>query len=339
MINQEPKREVYFEVLHEETDEYSSIEPRATMLVSIKRYEFTIGICASDTAARLRELLMLIQSEKFPEELLLCRIVIVASGCPTSTIEFLHEFAMRDRRLLLIKEEARHGKAEAINRIIENSVGDYLLFVNSDAIPATGAMSAILRTLGSNGLTGVVSGRPFFDWREGHMSKILQLMWLVHNECAETLNHMAIGNHGSDELMAVRSKLLEPIPQGLVNDGAYISGRAKLRGYLVKFCGSAGVEIDVPNSIVDTISQRRRIIFGHFQIWKLTGKSPRTVGSLLVSSPLLGARIVVKTVARFPRLVWILPAALVEEMVAFSLAVMDTLVSTDRHGVWKRYGK
>ena len=309
------------------------------MLVSTKRFGFTIGICASDRSARLKELLWLISNEKFAEELLLCRIVIVASGCPTSIIEFLRQSAKKDRRLLLIIEDVRQGKAEAIDRIIENSVGDYLLFVNSDAVPSPGAMATILSTLRGSGSTGVVSARPVFDSRDHHISSIHRLMWLVHNECAETLNHMTIGNHGSDELMAVRSDLLGPMPPGLVNDGAYISSMAKMRGYSVKFCRSAGVEIDLPDNIVNTIQQRRRIIFGHFQIWKLTGEAPKTIESLLVSYPFLSLRIVAKTIARSPQLFWILPVALVEEVVAFSFAVVDTLVSTERHGVWKRYGK
>ncbi|MDG6996423.1 MAG: glycosyltransferase [Nitrososphaerota archaeon] len=308
------------------------------MLSSNKLAEFSIGICASDTASNLQKLLELIQEEEFSDEFLLRRIVIVASGCPFATIAPLYDLARRDQRVVLIEELERRGKAEALNRIIECAPSEYLLFINSDALPVKGAMNAILKSLNADDSAGVVSGSPFFDRRGGWTSRLQQLMWMVHNECSERLNHMAIGNHGSDELIAVRTRLLERMPVVLVNDGAYIAGRAKLRGYLIKYCSSARVEIDVPTSIVDTISQRRRIIFGHFQIWSLVGKSPKTVESMVILSPRLGAAMVVKTLAQHPDLILTLPIALVEESIAFTLAVFDRMTSTNRHGVWRRYG-
>ncbi|MCL5067817.1 MAG: glycosyltransferase [Thaumarchaeota archaeon] len=309
------------------------------MKTSNREYGFTIGICASDSAPSLGDLLKRIRAERFPREMPLLKIIVVASGCSRSAIGLLLEFQKYDRRMHLIEEEKRKGKAEAINKIIGNSVGNYLLFVNSDALPVKGAMSAILTMLRQDQSAGVISGNPYFERRVGSTAGVQRLMWLVHNECSERLNHMAIGNHGSDELMAVRSELLEPLPQDIVNDGAYIAGRAKQRGFYIKFCNSAGVEIDVPKNIADTISQRRRIIFGHFQIWKVTGSSPRTVESLLISSPVLGVGIIVKILARHRELIAMLPIACVEEVIALSLAIKDRLVSTEMHGVWKRYGR
>ena len=39
-------------------------------------------------------------------------------------------------------------------------------------------------------------------------------MWTVHNECSTKLNHMDISNHGSDEMMVVRTELLNPLAGG-----------------------------------------------------------------------------------------------------------------------------
>ncbi len=77
-------------------------------------------------------------------------------------------------------------------------------------------------------------------------------MWSVHNECSLRLNHMNLSNHGSDEMMVVRTELLSQLPDGLVNDGAYIAGNARLRGYSVKFCNEAPVRIDVPSRCVES---------------------------------------------------------------------------------------
>jgi len=149
---------------------------------------------------------------------------------------------------------------------------------------------------------------------------------------------MNLSNHGSDEMMAVRMGLLQKLPEGLVNDGAYIAGRARLRGYSIKFCSEASVQIDVPNRIVDLIRQRRRIIFGHFQVWRLTGRSPKTVESLFLLTPKFSMSLVVRNVARSPKLIKILPLALVSEGLSIILGMKDAVASTKKHGVWERYG-
>jgi cellulose synthase/poly-beta-1,6-N-acetylglucosamine synthase-like glycosyltransferase len=301
--------------------------------------KFSIGICASDHAANLPYMVKIIQSEKFPDSYDLARIIIVASGCSDASLAEVRELAGLDRRIFLIEESDRRGKANAINTIFQNANGSYLIFINSDATPGKGSISELLRSIDQRDeQVGVVSARPSFHVRENMTSLLEELMWGVHNECSLQLNHMNLSNHGSDEMMAVRMDLLQKLPEGLVNDGAYIAGRAKLRGYSVKFCSTASVQIDVPTRTVDLIRQRRRIIFGHFQVWRLTGRSPKTVESLFLVTPKFSMSLVVRNVAHSPKLIKILPLAFVSEALSFLLGMKDTVTSSDRHGVWERYG-
>jgi len=166
-----------------------------------------------------------------------------------------------------------------------------------------------------------------------------ELMWNTHNESSLVLNHMKISNHSSDEMILVRSSALEILPKGLVNDGAYIAGCAKLKGYLIKFCEDAKIRIDVPSRLSDLIGQRRRIIYGHMQVRRLTGTSPKTVKFLLLSNPALSLRIACKTILKRPSRLLVLPIALTCESISTLLALRDALLdSPDKHAVWKRYG-
>jgi poly-beta-1,6-N-acetyl-D-glucosamine synthase len=283
--------------------------------------------------------LKLIESEKFPEEYLLSKIVIVASGCSEASLHPVRTLANVDPRIRLIEEKNRRGKANAINRIMQEATGSYLVFINSDATPVAGSIFELLRFIDQEGKQiGVVSARPSFHLRDSWTSLLEELMWSVHNDCSLQLNHLNLSNHGSDEMMAVRMDVLQKLPDGLVNDGAYIAGRARLRGYSIKFCSEASVEIDVPTRTIDLIRQRRRIIFGHFQVWRLTGRSPKTVESLFLLTPKFSASLVVRNVARSPKLLKILPLALVSEGLSILLGMRDTIFSTRRHGVWERYG-
>ncbi len=312
----------------------SVVVPKSTDLET----GFSIGICAADSATNLDRLLGLVESESYPAGLALRRVVLVASGCDPKAVVFARELADRDERFVLIEESTRKGKSAAINQIIESFEGEFLVLVNSDALPEPGAISKLLREMAQDKDVGMVSASPIIADRGGITGDVLQLIWGVHNECLLRLNAGKRNNHCCDELTVVRSDALRKLPADTVNDGAYLAGNAYQAGYSIKFCEGARVKIDVPRSFVELVRQRRRIVFGHFQIWKSVGESPRTMESMLVGKPLLSLGILVRTLARSPRLVVALPLALAGEAVSIILAMCDNLASTKRHTLWDRFG-
>jgi cellulose synthase/poly-beta-1,6-N-acetylglucosamine synthase-like glycosyltransferase len=300
---------------------------------------FSIGICASDDAPNLAALLELISADAIPQGFELTRIILVASACSSQTIDYVRRFSNNDERLLIIEEDERHGKADALNKIFERSLGDFLIFINADALPTEGSIGRLLDSIAKNESVGIASAKPFFQSKKGVLSRIEQFMWLVHNESSLLLNHMNISNHTSDEMMIARYTLLRPLPYGIVNDGAFIAGRAKKEGYSIKFCEVAQVKIEVPSRLCDIIEQRRRIIFGHLQVWNLVGKSPITVESMFFFRPWLSLKILVRTLAKSLSFLPILPFAGLSELWSLLLALRDFTKSPNKHRIWKRYGR
>jgi cellulose synthase/poly-beta-1,6-N-acetylglucosamine synthase-like glycosyltransferase len=264
------------------------------------------------------------------------RLVVVASGCPRSLLSELAKQAELDARVRIVSERERRGKAEALNRIMGEAAGEYLVLLNADAEPGSGAIESLLGELAADEGAGCVSARPVFNRSGGLLSDVLGIMWSAHNLTSLRLNHASISNHSSDELLVVRRNLLRPLPRNLVNDGAYIGGRLKAGGHRVRFSQKATVTISVPRRPRDLIAQRRRIIFGHFQVWRKLGKPPTTVESLLVTNPVVGIQLLASSLAASPRLILSLPAAVVSEILSTVLAIGDSLRSTTKHVVWRR---
>jgi cellulose synthase/poly-beta-1,6-N-acetylglucosamine synthase-like glycosyltransferase len=298
---------------------------------------FSIGICAADRAANLENLLKTIESETFPE-LALKKIVLVASACDPKALTFARRLASSNKRLVLIEEPERRGKADAINQIIDNYDGRFLVLINSDALPQPGAISELLRIIEKDAGMGMISASPYVGEREGLTGALSQLLWEVHNELLRKLNHGDLNNRCCDELLALRAEAVHKLPPDTVNDGAYLAGKASLAGYSIRFCETAKVKIDVPQTFVDVIRQRRRIVYGHFQIWKTVGQPPKTLESMLTSDPILSLSIIIRTLARSPRLIIALPVALMGEAASVFLAIWDSLSSTRKHVMWKRFG-
>jgi hypothetical protein len=292
----------------------------------------------SDKALNLAPLLETLKSEFSSPTRLINKIIVVASGCSHEALSHVKVLARRDARILLLEESARKGKAEAINKIIELFNEDYLVFVNGDALPYPGSVEKLLRAITIDRNIGAVSGAPTFDGHADMTSDALKLMWMVHNDCSWSLNHKGISNHGSDELIVLKSDVVGRLPSGLVNDGGYLTGLAFARGFKIKFCQDAPVKIAVPSRFSDVVGQRRRVIFGHIQVWKMIGKSPRTLESMLFTSPISGLSILIRNLARQPRLIKSLPVVALGEIIASLGAILDTVRSTKRYVVWKRYG-
>jgi hypothetical protein len=288
---------------------------------------FSIGICATGDPPTLVELIDTIERERFPAGFSLAKIIIVASACAPRTLNHLER----------MQEDRRCGKAAAINRIIRENTADYLALVNADALPSAGAISRLLRSINRDEGTGMVSGVPVIAPRTGTASRILQLMWGTHNTCSQDLNLTTLSNHGTDELMVVRADALVELPDGLVNDGAYIAGRLRVSGFRVTSLEGATVRVDVPSRPIEIIRQRRRILYGHMQVWNLVGRVHATAESLMLFNPERGFGAVVRTVAKRPGLLLALPFAAVCEFISFVGAILDSSGGEQRHAVWERY--
>ena len=296
---------------------------------------FTIGICASDSADALPTLLRFLRSEDYGDGYKLRKVVVVASGCPESITSEVRVMADSDARITLIEESERHGKAEAINRILENSSGQYLIMLNADAFPDPGSIRKLLDIAGYSNV-GAVSAMPVVQEGDGLLRRALALMWSAHSLMSLRLNHAGISNHACDELIVIRRNLVSRLPTNVVNDGAYLGGLVRAQGFLVKFSKAAKVRIAVPRVLVDLIRQRRRIMFGHVQVWKKLGRPPRTIESMLFMDPLVSLKTLVKVVSEKPRLIAAVPVVLTGESISGLMALVDVIRSTDRHTVWRR---
>lgn len=296
---------------------------------------FTIGICASDDAERLPALLSFVRSESF-RDFRLDRVVVVSSECPDSVLSESREVTEDDGRFEMIVESQRHGKADAINKILERSMGTFLVMVNADALPEPGSIEKLLAVAQADPRVGCASANPVFDEDQSLVRRSLFLMWSAHSFLSMSLNHMGISNHACDELLVVRKSLMRRLPENLVNDGAYIGGLVRSMGYSVRFSTSARVRIEVPTKPADVVRQRRRILFGHLQVWKKLGRPPKTIESLLFLDPKMSARTVVGILSRRPSLLLALPTVAVGELFAGLLAIADSASSTSRHSVWRR---
>jgi poly-beta-1,6-N-acetyl-D-glucosamine synthase len=243
----------------------------------------TVGICAFNEAANIGNLLKNILEEQALAAK--SEVLVVCSGCTDATKSIVESISVLDNRVKLIVEEKRQGKASAINYILSHANYDPLLFVSADTFPTKGSFQRLAQRLQAPNV-GIVCGNPVpVNQSDSRVNRMVHLLWGFHGHVFEELNRDGLARHAT-EIFCMRRGILDHIPSETVNDDAYIAVTAKEKGWLVVFDAQARVLIRGPMTFQEYFRQRRRILFGHYQIRKLTGKSPQYLVHLLPHHPL-----------------------------------------------------
>jgi glycosyltransferase involved in cell wall biosynthesis len=112
--------------------------------LDVRNAAFSVAVCTVNRLALVRETIAatLLQLDAFPHG----RLVLVDNGSTDGTLEYLRDLAAGDRRVILV-QEPRAGLYYARVAAIAASVGDFIVFLDDDAVPDDGWLFGILRPL------------------------------------------------------------------------------------------------------------------------------------------------------------------------------------------------
>ncbi len=200
-------------------------------------------------------------------------IIVVASGCTDNTVSEIKKTQKKDRRVNLIIEKERKGKASAINLIIKNAKYDIIVQTDGDLIVGKGVINHLLRHF-KDKKVGAVSGYPipiipednfFYDWTLMSYRKIHEL----RKKESEKGNFW----HLSGYLLAFRKKALSEVPFAKGAVDAWMGKIIKENGYKIVYEPEAKVLVKAPLTIKDFIRQKARVRAGYYFFPKM----PRTI--------------------------------------------------------------
>jgi len=296
--------------------------------------KLSIIICAYNEENGIRQLLEALPSQRLPPWISDYEIIVVASGCTDGTVDVVRRHMARTPKIRLIEEAERRGKAAAVNKALSTSTGDLLVFIPADVLPARDGIYHLLQPFRDPSVVAV-SGRPVQDpayQKGGLIGYLMNLTHRLWSRLMGVLNEMGAVAHCSGEFMAIRAGVVARIPEDCVADDAYISIMARRRG-VVKFAPEAVCYNLAPSNLKDYVSQRRRWLFGHLQVRRLTGEYPTVMDTLILTRPWLALRVVAEEVRSHLRgLPFLLCAGLLEILILL-LVVLDVLRGR-QYAVW-----
>ena len=182
----------------------------------------------------------------------------------TPNLHLARELEGLDKRLVVLLEDKREGKAIAINRIIRRATGEILVLASADIELGRDSISKLVQSLANNESWGAVDSRvELVNGDSKLMDRVCTLLWEVHNEILDQLDGDTRLGHMAGDLWAVRRDIIGEIPN-TINDDAYLALMIQRSGSTIHRVENSLVWIIGPRSPTDYVAQRSRILLGHF---------------------------------------------------------------------------
>ena len=238
----------------------------------------SIGIMAYNEEANIGELLDALRRQKL-SACSIIEIFVVASGCTDRTEEIVRDCARLDKRIKLLIQEKREGKASAINLFLSRAVGDVFILESGDTMPETDTIEKLVTPF-FNSKIGMTGGKPIpINSSDTFIGFTVNLLWKLHHNIS--LMHPKMG-----ELVAFRNTVKE-IPSDTAVDEASIEAIVIKEGYELEYVEDAVVYNKGPENIGDFLKQRRRIAAGHLYVKHFQGYSVTTTSWKHILRPFL----------------------------------------------------
>ncbi len=229
----------------------------------------SLGIMAYNEEANIGRLLEAALNQKL-ELCKLNQIIIVASGCSDRTVEIADSYVARDKRLQVIVQPERKGKASAINLFLEQAKGDVLILESGDTIPGSGCYEELVLPFLTPEV-GMTGARPIpVNRTDCFMGCCVHFLWGLHHRLASDSPKLG-------ELVAFRD-VVSRIPEDTAVDEASIEELVTGAGYKLAYAPQSIVYNRGPETVSDFMKQRRRIANGHIHLKASKGYAPSTTG-------------------------------------------------------------
>jgi hypothetical protein len=219
--------------------------------------ELVEGIVAYNEELRIRKAIDSLLSQSLPPGVGWSRIWVVASGSTDRTVAEIERVAASLPVVGLIHQPRREGKAAALRELFARTNGEYLVLLSADAEALPGSVRAPLRAAEPLASPFAVMGRPLPSPSDSNpLSDGIGLFWEIHHRLHLKLIREGKATHVSDELLLLPIDSLPPIPEGVVNDGAFSGAWIRRAGGRLACAPDAGARIEVPQTFSDHWRQR-----------------------------------------------------------------------------------
>jgi poly-beta-1,6-N-acetyl-D-glucosamine synthase len=215
-----------------------------------RRPKLSIVTCAYNEEANIgRFLRSCIESTAVSYDL--AEIIVVSSGCTDRTEEIVSDFHASDKRIHLVVQPNRLGKAYALGQGLREAKGDIVLVAGADTSAAKSAFEEIVRPF-SDPDVSLVCARPVpMTTADNFVVNLIRTLWDIHLQ-------VSIIVPKAGEAYAVRNRAYD-VPADVEDDDTYLGAVCVIPGTRSVFAEGAVFYNRIPRNPADFLRQRWRI--------------------------------------------------------------------------------
>ena len=207
-------------------------------------------------ATMIRAKLESLTAVSYPKEK--CEIIVVDSGSTDSTLRIVEEYGKKG--VILLKQEKRMGKANAINFALQKASGDIIVLTDANTEFGPEALNTLVQKFDKN--TGAVLPRFVPYGKLSYWDKTFYELHHVYKSLESGADSVFIV---FGELFAFRKELIDRIDEDAAADDLEIALTIRKKGYRIKYSSDVEAKEKVPSRQKEVRIQRTRRIFGIVQ--------------------------------------------------------------------------
>lgn len=193
------------------------------------------------------------------------QVIVISDGSDDGTGEIAKAFT--DKRLLVLNNSVRRGKAYSLRKAMPHVRGDISVFTDANVFFDRGATKRLLEPF-SDPSCGAASGKvKLVAMDDGEpLGEGMYMRYERFLLSAESRVGTMVGADGG--MLAVRTPLVPEMPPGLVLDDLFIVMKVIEAGYAVRYEPEAQGSEPVPARVEQEFRRKVRIAAGGFQLLK-----------------------------------------------------------------------
>jgi cellulose synthase/poly-beta-1,6-N-acetylglucosamine synthase-like glycosyltransferase len=196
-------------------------------------------------------------------------IIIVNDGSRDQTAEIASQYPIK-----LIDLKKNGGKANALNRAVEDAKGDIIIFSDGDSDMAKDAISSLIRCFDANPTVDMVTGNVLIN--DSGKSKFLTYCQMIEYHLEQEIpRHLQALNGGvlvcPGPITAVKRSVCDEIKfsdETIVEDADFTVNALRKSMKVIRD-PYANVYTNAPKTLKSWYKQRKRWWYGNLQVWNI----------------------------------------------------------------------
>src|SRR4030043_1381082 len=285
-------------------------------------HKISIGIMAYNEEANIGRLLDNIVTSEL-KQAKIEEIIVVSSGSTDKTDEIVGEKSKKDKKIKLLIQKRREGKASAINLFIRKAKNPILVMISADVLPKKNAIEELVSPFKDEriGMTGshiIPVNKP-----NTFMGYYVTTFWKLHHEVAKM-------TFKAGECVAWRN-IIERIDKLTSTDETNIAALILKKEFKCVYVPGAIVYNRGPENFWDFLKVRRRHLSAYYHLKEKVGLAytPSTMNNILV----LKLYFKLAKPKNPKEFIWLV-GVIITEVVGRIVAWYDWRIMHEHHPIW-----